>query len=82
MSITVFLRVVFKVCPHRSRLHFHLDKHVRRDELKPLSKSFTSWFDLGLTLIDAMDTFVIMGMKEEWDRCMEVRVAPFTCASV
>uniref|UniRef100_A0A3P8RGE5 alpha-1,2-Mannosidase n=1 Tax=Astatotilapia calliptera TaxID=8154 RepID=A0A3P8RGE5_ASTCA len=36
------------------------------DELKPISKSFGEWFGLGLTLIDALDTMWIMGLKEEF----------------
>ncbi|XP_062334817.1 endoplasmic reticulum mannosyl-oligosaccharide 1,2-alpha-mannosidase isoform X1 [Osmerus eperlanus] len=36
------------------------------DELKPLSKSFGEWFGLGLTLIDALDTMWILGLKEEF----------------
>lgn len=34
------------------------------DELKPISKSYTEWFGLGLTLIDALDTMWILGLKE------------------
>ena len=34
------------------------------DELKPVSKSFGEWFGLGLTLIDALDTMWILGLKE------------------
>lgn len=34
------------------------------DELKPLSKSYSEWFGLGLTLIDALDTMWILGLKE------------------
>ncbi|KAG7240821.1 hypothetical protein INR49_023395 [Caranx melampygus] len=37
------------------------------DELKPISKSFGEWFGLGLTLIDALDTMWIMGLKEEFE---------------
>ncbi|XP_063172409.1 endoplasmic reticulum mannosyl-oligosaccharide 1,2-alpha-mannosidase [Candoia aspera] len=36
------------------------------DELKPISKSFNEWFGLGLTLIDALDTMWILGLKEEF----------------
>ncbi|XP_054854259.1 endoplasmic reticulum mannosyl-oligosaccharide 1,2-alpha-mannosidase [Eublepharis macularius] len=36
------------------------------DELKPISKSFSEWFGLGLTLIDALDTMWILGLKEEF----------------
>ncbi len=34
------------------------------DELKPVSKSYGEWFGLGLTLIDALDTMWILGLKE------------------
>ncbi|KAM6048206.1 endoplasmic reticulum mannosyl-oligosaccharide 1,2-alpha-mannosidase [Chlamydotis macqueenii] len=37
------------------------------DELKPLSKSYSEWFGLGLTLIDALDTMWILGLKEEFE---------------
>ncbi|XP_063067097.1 endoplasmic reticulum mannosyl-oligosaccharide 1,2-alpha-mannosidase [Engraulis encrasicolus] len=37
------------------------------DELKPLSKSYGEWFGLGLTLIDALDTMWILGLKEEFE---------------
>ncbi|XP_048368805.1 endoplasmic reticulum mannosyl-oligosaccharide 1,2-alpha-mannosidase [Sphaerodactylus townsendi] len=36
------------------------------DELKPISKLFSEWFGLGLTLIDALDTMWILGLKEEF----------------
>jgi mannosyl-oligosaccharide alpha-1,2-mannosidase len=34
------------------------------DELLPLSKSPSSWFGLGLTIIDSIDTLYIMNMTE------------------
>ncbi|KAF3851658.1 hypothetical protein F7725_013430 [Dissostichus mawsoni] len=34
------------------------------DELRPLSKSYSEWFGLGLTLIDALDTMWILGLKK------------------
>uniref|UniRef100_A0ABM5F5N8 alpha-1,2-Mannosidase n=1 Tax=Pogona vitticeps TaxID=103695 RepID=A0ABM5F5N8_9SAUR len=37
------------------------------DELKPISKSFNEWFGLGLTIIDALDTMWILGLKEEFE---------------
>ncbi|XP_015734192.1 endoplasmic reticulum mannosyl-oligosaccharide 1,2-alpha-mannosidase isoform X2 [Coturnix japonica] len=37
------------------------------DELKPLSKSYSEWFGLGLTLIDALDTMWILGLREEFE---------------
>ncbi|XP_041530919.1 endoplasmic reticulum mannosyl-oligosaccharide 1,2-alpha-mannosidase isoform X1 [Microtus oregoni] len=36
------------------------------DELKPVSKTFSEWFGLGLTLIDALDTMWILGLKKEF----------------
>ncbi|XP_026167582.1 mannosidase, alpha, class 1B, member 1b isoform X3 [Mastacembelus armatus] len=36
------------------------------DELRPMSKSYSEWFGLGLTLIDALDTMWIMELKEEF----------------
>ncbi|KAM8933491.1 endoplasmic reticulum mannosyl-oligosaccharide 1,2-alpha-mannosidase [Pelodytes ibericus] len=37
------------------------------DELKPISKSYNEWFGLGLTLVDALDTMWIMGLKDEFE---------------
>ena len=34
------------------------------DELKPITKTYAEWFGLGLTLIDALDTMWILGLKE------------------
>lgn len=34
------------------------------DELRPVSKSYSEWFGLGLTLIDSLDTMWILGFKE------------------
>lgn len=34
------------------------------DELKPVSRSYNEWFGLGLTLIDALDTMWILGLKK------------------
>ncbi|XP_039714907.1 endoplasmic reticulum mannosyl-oligosaccharide 1,2-alpha-mannosidase isoform X1 [Pteropus medius] len=36
------------------------------DELKPVSRSFSEWFGLGLTLIDSLDTMWILGLKKEF----------------
>lgn len=36
------------------------------DELKPISKTFSEWFVLGLTLIDSLDTMWLMNVKEEY----------------
>uniref|UniRef100_A0AAQ5YIL1 alpha-1,2-Mannosidase n=1 Tax=Amphiprion ocellaris TaxID=80972 RepID=A0AAQ5YIL1_AMPOC len=37
------------------------------DELRPISKSYSEWFGLGLTLIDALDTMWILDLKEEFE---------------
>ncbi|KAM4607313.1 mannosidase, alpha, class 1B, member 1b [Polymixia lowei] len=37
------------------------------DELRPISKSYGEWFGLGLTLIDALDTMWILGLKDEFE---------------
>ncbi|XP_053413093.1 LOW QUALITY PROTEIN: endoplasmic reticulum mannosyl-oligosaccharide 1,2-alpha-mannosidase [Nycticebus coucang] len=37
------------------------------DELKPVSRSFSEWFGLGLTLIDALDTIWILGLRKEFE---------------
>ena len=38
-----------------------------KDQLKPLSKTFRNWYDesLLMTPVDAFDTMVLMGLKEE-----------------
>ncbi|XP_059157352.1 endoplasmic reticulum mannosyl-oligosaccharide 1,2-alpha-mannosidase-like isoform X2 [Physella acuta] len=38
-----------------------------KDELHPLSKTSSEWFGTGLTLVDSLDTLIIMGLKEEYD---------------
>jgi len=35
-----------------------------RDELLPITKSYSEWFGVGLTLIDSLDTMYIMGLEE------------------
>nr|XP_043881603.1 endoplasmic reticulum mannosyl-oligosaccharide 1,2-alpha-mannosidase-like isoform X3 [Solea senegalensis] len=37
------------------------------DELRPISKTYSEWFGLGLTLIDALDTMWLLGLKEEFE---------------
>ena len=37
-----------------------------KDHLKPISKTQQTWFDLGLTLIDSLDTMLVMGLTEEF----------------
>ncbi|KAK3586722.1 hypothetical protein CHS0354_017519 [Potamilus streckersoni] len=36
------------------------------DEFHPISKTHSEWFGVGLTIIDSLDTIVIMGLKEEF----------------
>lgn len=38
-----------------------------QDELKPISKTSSTWFNLGLTIIDSLDTIYIMNLKEIFD---------------
>ncbi|CCD68813.1 alpha-1,2-Mannosidase [Caenorhabditis elegans] len=35
------------------------------DTLKPVSKSYSDWFDTGLTIVDGLDTAIIMGLEDE-----------------
>ncbi|XP_007945146.2 LOW QUALITY PROTEIN: endoplasmic reticulum mannosyl-oligosaccharide 1,2-alpha-mannosidase [Orycteropus afer afer] len=37
------------------------------DELRPLARSFSEWFGLGLTLVDALDTMWILGLTKEFE---------------
>lgn len=41
------------------------------DELRPISRSYSEWFGLGLTLIDALDTMWILGLKQEFEEARE-----------
>jgi len=44
------------------------------DELHPISKRGSLWWDpyvSGLTLIDSLDTLLIMGMKNEFNEAVE-----------
>ncbi|EDO26074.1 predicted protein, partial [Nematostella vectensis] len=36
------------------------------DELKPISKSFSEWFNIGLTIIDSLDTMLLLNLKDEF----------------
>jgi len=36
------------------------------DELKPLSKRESTWFNLGLTLVDSLDTMWLMGLETDF----------------
>ncbi|GFO45639.1 mannosyl-oligosaccharide 1,2-alpha-mannosidase [Plakobranchus ocellatus] len=41
------------------------------DELHPISKTSSEWFNTGLTLVDSLDTIIIMGLKEEYEEAKE-----------
>ena len=38
-----------------------------KDELQPISKGSNEWFNLGLTLVDALDTMWLMGLSDEFE---------------
>lgn len=35
-----------------------------RDHLKPISKGFSEWMECGLTIVDSLDTILIMNLKD------------------
>ena len=41
------------------------------DHLKPISRTGQDWFGLGLTIVDSLDTLLVMGMKEEFGEARE-----------
>ncbi|PSN41913.1 Endoplasmic reticulum mannosyl-oligosaccharide 1 [Blattella germanica] len=41
------------------------------DHLKPITSAFQDWFNLGLTIVDSLDTIYIMGLKEEFTEARE-----------
>lgn len=42
-----------------------------KDELKPISKGNSEWFNLGLTLVDSLDTMWLMGLNDEFQEARE-----------
>lgn len=34
------------------------------DNLKPMAKSYSDWFGVGLTILDGLDTMLIMNLQE------------------
>jgi hypothetical protein len=38
------------------------------DELLPVAMKPNKWFGLGLTIVDCLDTMLLMGLKEEYTR--------------
>ena len=41
------------------------------DELRPLSRGSKTWFDIGLTLIDSLDTMWLMDLKEDFNEARD-----------
>lgn len=41
------------------------------DTLQPISKSGHNWFNVGLTIIDSLDTLLLMGMEKEFYDALE-----------
>lgn len=37
------------------------------DHLRPLTKTKQNWFSVGLTILDSIDTLILMGMKNEYE---------------
>uniref|UniRef100_A0A0N5AJW1 alpha-1,2-Mannosidase n=1 Tax=Syphacia muris TaxID=451379 RepID=A0A0N5AJW1_9BILA len=72
------LNEFFSVCPQNARQRAVVDAFKfawkgyktyawGHDHLKPLSKSYSEWFGLGLTIVDSLDTMIIMGLDEEFE---------------
>ncbi|KAH3808741.1 hypothetical protein DPMN_137099, partial [Dreissena polymorpha] len=41
------------------------------DEFHPITKKWSEWFGVGLTIVDSLDTAIIMGLKKEYDEGRE-----------
>lgn len=64
------------------RAHGHRLYAWGRDELQPLSRTHNAWFDLGLTLVDSLDTLLIMGLQAEFQEarcCLSLPLLAHTC---
>ena len=46
------------------------------DELLPLSQTSNTWFDLGLTLVDALDTLLLLGLEAEYEEVQSSEGGP------
>lgn len=42
-----------------------------KDTLKPISQGHEDWLELGVTLIDSLDTMYMMGLREEFQEARE-----------
>lgn len=49
----------------------YLEKCLGQDELIPASGRCEDWFGIGLTLVDSLDTLLMMGLKEEYEKSRE-----------
>lgn len=49
----------------------YLNHCLGKDELVPTEQSCEDWFNIGLTLIDSLDTLLLMDLKEEYDKSRE-----------
>ncbi len=38
---------------------------------RPISKSAQNWFGLGLTIVDSLDTMLVMGLQDEFNEARE-----------
>ena len=43
------------------------DHAFGKDELLPLTQTYGDWFDLGLTLVDSLDTLLLLGLDSEYE---------------
>ncbi|XP_060069698.1 endoplasmic reticulum mannosyl-oligosaccharide 1,2-alpha-mannosidase-like [Ylistrum balloti] len=41
------------------------------DEFHPITRTHSEWFGVGLTIVDSLDTLVILGLKPEYDDARE-----------
>ncbi|RWS10141.1 endoplasmic reticulum mannosyl-oligosaccharide 1:2-alpha-mannosidase-like protein, partial [Dinothrombium tinctorium] len=41
------------------------------DNLKPITKEGSNWFGVGLTIIDSLDTLLLMGLEKEYNEALE-----------
>ena len=42
-----------------------------RDELRPISRRYSTWFDIGLTMVDSLDTMWLMDLKGEFNEARD-----------
>ncbi|XP_053201986.1 endoplasmic reticulum mannosyl-oligosaccharide 1,2-alpha-mannosidase-like [Panonychus citri] len=42
-----------------------------QDTLKPISQSYATWFGVGLTIIDSLDTLLLMGLEKEFKESLD-----------